>query len=106
MKSQSGDTMSMGKGSIYSISRKLKLSTTSSTDSELVGAYNVMSQVMWTQYFLLAQNVKVSHNILLQDNKSAILPEKTELHLVQKVQDTSTLVSFSSRIELLQMRSK
>jgi hypothetical protein len=38
MKNQSGATMSMGKGSIYSMSRKLKLNTTSSTDAKLVGA--------------------------------------------------------------------
>jgi hypothetical protein len=76
MKSQSGATISMGKGLIYSISRKQKLNTTSSTESQSVGAYDAVSQIVWTQYFLLAQNVKVSHNILLQGNKSAMLLEK------------------------------
>jgi hypothetical protein len=75
MKSQSGATMSMGKGSIYSMSRTQNLNTKSKTEAELVRAYNTISQVMRTRYFLLAQNVKVSHNILLQDNKSAILLE-------------------------------
>jgi hypothetical protein len=76
MKSQSGATMFMGKDSIYNMSRKQKLSTKSSTEAELVGAYNAMSQIVWTQYFLLARNIIVSHYILLQDNKSAMLLEK------------------------------
>jgi hypothetical protein len=53
-----------------------KLNTTSSTEAELVGAYDAMSQIIWTRNFLMAQNFKVSHNILLQENKSDMLLEK------------------------------
>jgi hypothetical protein len=76
MRSQTGGTMSLGCGSLYSIARKQKLNTTSSTEAELVGVHDVMSQIVWTRYFMLAQGLKISHNILFQDNKSAILLEK------------------------------
>ena len=76
MRSQTGATMSMGKGCIYSSSRKQKLNTTSSTEAELVAADDVMPQIIWTQQFLISQGVKVTHNILHQDNRSAILLEK------------------------------
>ena len=35
-----------------------------------------MPLVMWTPYFLLGQGVKVSDNIIYQDNMSAMLLEK------------------------------
>jgi hypothetical protein len=43
MKSHTGATMSMGKGSVYSASRRLKLNTKSSTEARLVGVDNVMA---------------------------------------------------------------
>jgi hypothetical protein len=76
MRSQSGATMSLGGGSMYSMSRKQYLNTTSSTEAELVGVSDAMSQIIWTRHFLMAQGVKVSHNILMQDNRSAILLER------------------------------
>ena len=76
MRSQTGGTMSLGKGSIYSMSQKQKLNMTSSTKAELVAADDVMPQIIWTRYFLQGQGVKVSHNVLHQDNQSAILLEK------------------------------
>jgi hypothetical protein len=50
--------------------------TTSSTEAEIFGVHDAMSQVVWFRYFLMAQEVKVSHNILFQDNKSAIILHK------------------------------
>jgi hypothetical protein len=41
----------------------------------LVGADDVMPQILWTLYFLEAQGYKIQDNILYQDNKSAILLE-------------------------------
>ena len=57
MKSHTGATMSLGKGSIYRYARstRQKLNTKSSTEAELVGVDDVMPQVMWTRYFLEAQ---------------------------------------------------
>ena len=67
--------MTMGKGAIQSISRKQKLNTRSSTESELVGVDDVCTMVLWTKLFLEAQGYQVDKNIIYQDNKSAILLE-------------------------------
>ena len=57
------------------MSRKQKLNTTSSTEAELGGVNDVMPQILWTRNFLIAQGVEVTHNILHQDNKSAMILE-------------------------------
>jgi hypothetical protein len=75
MKSHTGAMMSLGKGAAYSTSTRQKLNTTSSTEAELVAVADVMPQVLWTRYFLMAQGYKVTDNIILQDNKSAMLLE-------------------------------
>jgi hypothetical protein len=41
----------------------------------VVGADDVMPQMLWTQYFLEAQVYKINDNVLYQDNKSSILLE-------------------------------
>ncbi len=55
---------------------KQKLSTRSSTESEIVGADDIMPAICWTRYFMEAQGYQVQDNFLFQDNKSAILLEK------------------------------
>ena len=78
MQGHNGGTMSMGKdgrGSIISISKKQKLNTKSSTEAELIGADDKMSQMLWTGYFLEAQGYGIDENILYQDNMSAMLLE-------------------------------
>ena len=69
-KSQTGATMSMGSGAIYSSSQKQKINTRSSTETELVAADDMLPQVLWTKYFLEEQGVPANH-ILYQDNTSA-----------------------------------
>ena len=73
MRSQTGATLSLGIGLIYSMSRKQKLNTTSSTEAEIVGVHDAMSQIIWFRHFIIAQEVKIYRNILFQDNRSAIL---------------------------------
>ena len=71
--------MSMGKdgrGSIISISKKQKLNTKSLMDAELVGANDVMPQMLWKRYLLEAQGCGINKNILYQDNMRAMLLEK------------------------------
>jgi hypothetical protein len=52
LKSQTGASMSLGKGGGgYNMSRKQKLITTSSTEADLVGADDVMPQIIWTRQF-------------------------------------------------------
>lgn len=53
-KSHIGVVMTMGKGAIQSISRKQKLNTRSSTESELVGVDDVCTMVLWIKLFLEA----------------------------------------------------
>jgi hypothetical protein len=76
MKSHTGGTMSLGKGSVYSASTRQKINTKSSTEAELVGVDDVMPLVLWTRYFLCAQGYDVKENKVFQDNLSAILLEK------------------------------
>jgi hypothetical protein len=76
MRSHTGGTMSMGKGSIYSASTRQKLNTKSSTKAELVAVDDMMPMILWTKYFLEAQGYDVKGNQLLQDNQSAMLLEK------------------------------
>ena len=74
-KSHTGAIMTMGDGAIQSISRKQKLNTRSSTESELVGVDDVSVMILWTKLFLEAQGYDIRQNVVFQDNKSAILLE-------------------------------
>jgi hypothetical protein len=76
MKSHTGGIMSLGKGAVYGSSTRQKLNTGSSTEAELVGVNDVMAQVLWTRYFLEAQDYGVKDSIVYQDNQSSILLEK------------------------------
>jgi hypothetical protein len=76
MKGQTGGTMSMGRGSVYSTSIKQKLVTRSSTECELVGVHDVMPQIEWTKLFLQEQGYAVEDHVLYQDNMSAMLLER------------------------------
>jgi hypothetical protein len=75
MRSQTGMTMSLGKGSVYASSLKQKLNTRSSTEAELVGVDDAMGMVLWTRSFLEAQGYHVKDTKVYQDNQSAMLLE-------------------------------
>ena len=68
--------MSFGHGAVQSISRKQRLNTKSSTESELVGADDASTMTLWTKLFMEAQGCGVKKNVLFQDNESAILLEE------------------------------
>jgi hypothetical protein len=76
MKSHTGVTMSLGKGSPFSSSITQKLNTKSSTEAELVGVDDSMPLVLWTRQFLIEQGYKVTDNVVYLDNQSAILLER------------------------------
>ena len=82
MKSHSGITMTMGKGSIYAASKKQKLNTRSSTEAELVAVNDGMAPILWTRNFLEAQGYEIKARIILQDNESAIKLENNGLKSV------------------------
>jgi hypothetical protein len=71
-RSQSGITVSLGKGAFRSESSRQKLNTRSSTEAELVAADEAMTSVLWTKWFCEAQGYEVKSNVLLQDNQAAI----------------------------------
>ena len=72
-RSQTGGTMTFGKGVVQLLSKKQKLNTRSSTKSELVGADDVATQIIWMKHFMEAQGYMIKETILHQDNKSTIL---------------------------------
>jgi hypothetical protein len=74
-RSQTGAVMVMGEGSVQNISRKQKINTRSSTESELVAVDDAMTMILWTKLFMEAQGYNIDRNILYQDNKSSILLE-------------------------------
>ena len=74
-KSHTGGGMTFGTGMPINTSRKQKLNTRSSTESELVGADDMAQMILWTKFFMEAQGYDVKDNILYQDNKSTILLE-------------------------------
>ena len=60
---------------LYSIINKSsgqKMNTKSSSESELVGADDLLPTVLWTKYFIEAQGYNVEHNIIHQDNESTL----------------------------------
>ena len=78
MRGHTGDTMLMGKNGqryIIIISKKKKLSIKSLIEAELIGANNVLPQLLWTRYFLGAQGHDIDENIMYQENMSGILLE-------------------------------
>ena len=76
--------MSLGKGSMFSWSKKQKLNTTSSTEAELVGVHDLMPQIIWTRYFLNGQGCNVTDNVVFQDNQSTMLLEKNGMKFSSK----------------------
>jgi hypothetical protein len=71
MKSHTGATMTLGSGTISSISTKQKVNSRSSTEAELIGVDDVISKVLWTTLFIKAQGFDVATTIY-RDNTSSM----------------------------------
>jgi hypothetical protein len=76
MKSHTGATMTLGSGTICSISTKQKVNTQSSTEAELVGFDDVVSKILWSKLFIEAQGFEVKANIVYRDNTSSMRLEE------------------------------
>jgi hypothetical protein len=63
---------------------KQKLPSKSSTESELVGLYDKLGDILWTHQFLEAQGYKITDNIIYQDNMSTLLLAKNRYVLISK----------------------
>jgi KUP system potassium uptake protein len=55
------------------MSTRKKINTKSSTEAELVGVADAMSQIAWVRNFLIAQGFEITDNVIYQDNQSTIL---------------------------------
>ena len=75
-KSHTGGVLMPGKGAIVAKSSKQKPNTKSSTEAELVGADDLIVNVIWTRNFLQSQGWGATDNIMYQDNESAIKLEE------------------------------
>ena len=71
-----GSIMTLGNGAIASTSRKQKLNTKSSTETELVAVHDKLGDVLWMRYFLESQGYSIEENIIYQDNMSTLSLEK------------------------------
>ena len=76
-KGQTGAAMTIGLGVILSYSWTQKINTKSSTETELVGVNDAISNILWSLYFMQEQGCRTTHTIIYQDNKSAILFESS-----------------------------
>ena len=76
MKSHTGATMTMGKGTVQSMSTKQKVNTRSSTEAELVSVNDIISKVLWTRQFLEAQSYGIMDVVVYYDNMSTMKLEE------------------------------
>ena len=71
-KGHTGATISIGKGGVINKSSKQRLTSKSSTESEIIAVSEVLSPLLQFREFLLEQGYKVAPARLLQDNRSTI----------------------------------
>ena len=80
-----GGFMTMVKRGAYAQSSKQKLNTKSLTGTDIGGVDGVLTQVIWTRYFLKKQGYEIRDNVLYQDNQSAIKLEKNGIQSSSKL---------------------
>ena len=76
--------MNMRTGGAYFQYIKQKLNTKISTKAKLVVVHDVLTQVIWTRYFLKEQGIEIHNNFIYQDNQSAIKLEKNDIRSISK----------------------
>ena len=68
--------MTLGKGAIQTISTKQKVNARSSTEAELISVDDGIAKILWTKYFMEAQGIKITTNIIYRDNTSSMKLEE------------------------------
>ena len=71
-KSHTGCVISLGEGPIFVKSSKLKSTTKSSTEAELMGLSDNLSQVIWARSYLAEQGYPIGPARLFQDNQGVL----------------------------------
>ena len=74
-KGHGGTMMVMGCEAISSYSRRIKVNTRSSTETELISVDAFMPEVLWSLYFIQAQVYGAKYAEIYQDNVSAKMLE-------------------------------
>ena len=82
-KSHTGACLTLGHGSILSISAKQKINTKSSTKAELVGVDDAMTVVMWMKHFFESQVCSVNINSPLKPLGSDVTIEQDNTSTIQ-----------------------
>ena len=72
----------IGRGTMINTSKKLDVVTNSLTETEVVICGERFSKYIWFRYFRLAKSTNDNEDILFQDNKSAILLQKTHSYSI------------------------
>jgi hypothetical protein len=67
-----GSILTFGRGATTSSSSKQKMPSKSSRESEIIGLYDKVGNILWTQQFLEAQGYNIDTNIVYQDNMSTL----------------------------------
>ena len=75
-KGHTGAKLTLGSGTITSLSQKQKIDGKSSIEAKLIAVDEALPQILWTRYFMEGQGYDITKNTLYQDNKSAIILEK------------------------------
>ena len=68
MRIHTSGLMKMGKVRSYAQYSKQKLNTKSSTEVDIVRVENLLTQVVWTQFFLKEQRYDIHDNVIYQNN--------------------------------------
>ena len=76
MKGHTGGVTSFGVGVTHTKCSKQKINTKSSTESEIVGASDYITFMVWLAGFMLEQGMVINKKIFFQDNMSAMQIEK------------------------------
>ena len=71
-KGHTGSILTFGHGATTSSSTKQKIPSKSSCESELIGLFDKVSNILWTRQFLEAQGYKIKTNVVYQDNMSTL----------------------------------
>ena len=71
-KGHTGAILTFGRGATTSSSGKHKIPSKSSTESEIIGLYDKVGDILWTRQFLEAQGYEINTNIVYQDNMSTL----------------------------------
>ena len=77
MSIHTGGLTNTGMGGAYVKSNKQKLNSKRSTEAELVGVDDVLTQLIWTRYFLKEQGYEIYDNVIYQDNQIFIKLDKS-----------------------------